>query len=59
MKGARPDPDPSIATVPGVAVSVDKETLAGHDGMLGARVRWIRRLDRELFRKHLRERGLR
>jgi len=37
MKGARPDPDHAIPTVPRVTVNVDEETLAAHDGMLGAR----------------------
>jgi hypothetical protein len=48
MKGARPDPAGAIPTVRRVAVNVDEETLAGHDGMLGARVRRLRRLDLEL-----------
>ena len=40
MKGAGADPDLAIPAVPRVAVNVEDQTLAGHDGMLGARVTW-------------------
>ena len=40
MKSAGADPDLAIPAVPRVAVNVEDQTLAGHDGMLGARVTW-------------------